>query len=209
MSIMALAARPLRLTGLFLASLAIFATIAAAAVAVLYIVADQRESEVTVFSLEAGGNVTAPEGLIVLIDLASEEQFEELLGFAPFIPAAVPETTAPGARLYATQPDAQGLRSGYIQFAASGGASSQGVAGPTIRLIETRASVDAEHAGELRGLTSDGQRTIISDVACGDLALRIELFFNVDAGADEQGAGSYMRAVAASFVERVQAQCAL
>jgi hypothetical protein len=111
---------PFRLAGFFAASLAFFAIVGGAAYAGAYIVQDQRSARVSeVLGSEAvpkQSDLDLPDGVIAVQRVSTEEEFEALAGFKPFVPDSLPEQTENDLVLAVALPDDNGVRSGRIGY---------------------------------------------------------------------------------------------
>ncbi|MHB8376072.1 MAG: hypothetical protein ACYDEB_03855 [Dehalococcoidia bacterium] len=189
--------QPIRLVWLFARSVAVSGVIAGALYAALYVAQDMRRPRVPPAPATAQG-FQLPAGLEVLTPIEDAHQFEQVLGFAPVLPRALPEGTAARPRLDATQPDAAGARRGEIRFTALSAAGG-GAAGPTILLVEAKATPGAAAGSALRTVAP---RTLAASLGCGGVTVDARLFF--PASATEASAN----AAAQRFVDALAAQCA-
>jgi hypothetical protein len=123
---------PLRLAWLFAQALAASALVASAAYAALYVARDMRSAV-----RDAGGAATQPSfdvpaGLVVLIPLDDARAFARRTGFAPVLPASLPDGVAPPRYFLERVPEGAPAR-GRIVY---GSRASDAV---RVVMIETRA----------------------------------------------------------------------
>src|SRR5262245_33731934 len=111
---------PVRLVAMFAVTAAAASVVAAAVVSMLFIVHDQRESDANSIAapVAPGGQVEAPNGLVVVRPVDSASDFEDLTGFAPFVPDVLPPASDPTPKFAVAQADAHGLRGGRVAFSA-------------------------------------------------------------------------------------------
>jgi hypothetical protein len=199
---------PVRLLGLLAASAAFFAIVGAAAYAAMWMIDDQRSSPVSqVAGVSFTPDVQIP-GAIVLQRMADAGEFEDLSGFKPFIPSALPEQTQDVPALSLTLPDENGKRVGRVGFSAKDGVTTDGISGPLVVLIEAPGTAGATVDGELKRITSGNGRTLAATLPCGDLVVDVQMYFGPDPADGEPFVKPYMTATAQSFVDAVRRECA-
>lgn len=196
---------PARLLALFAASLAITGVIAAAAIAMLYVIEDLRGGNDGP-AAAAPQHIEAPDGLVVVIPVADAREFEGLAGFKPFVPSSLPATTQGAPVMSVSQPDEQGRRVGRVSYSAKPD-PVEGITGPLIVIIEAKGAPGDGVDGELKRLTSGNGRTLVATLACGDLVLDIQMYFTPEAAPNEPFVTPYMKTTAQSFVDKVRADC--
>jgi hypothetical protein len=204
----ALPARRGRLPALFFASIAFFGIVASAAYSLSWVVQDMRaERRSGVAGITVQPDVQLPDGVIAIQRVADERQFEELAGFAPFVPERVPGTTDGTVSLGLTLPDEQGRRAGRVGFSPGEGAGVDGITGPMIVIFEVPGEPGAGVDGELQRITTGTGRALAAALQCGDLVLDVQLYFGPDPADGEPFITPYMTSVAEEFLAGVRAQC--
>lgn len=200
---------PARLIWLFGATLLVTGIIGGAAAALAFMVQDQRGHFSDVRgAIGPGGQVQAPEGLVIVIPVDDAKQFREFTGFTPFVPKAVPHNTIPTPKYAVSQPDADGNRTGRVAFSPKPGAATEGITGPIVVLVESPgAPAPGAELGQLKRIDGDSTRAIIATLPCGDLTLEMQLFFGPDAPAGEELITPYMQTVATQFLAELQGAC--
>jgi hypothetical protein len=199
---------PARLAAVLAASIGFFAIVGAAAYAAVWMVEDQRSSPVSqVAGISFTPDVQIP-GTIVLQRVHDAGEFEELSGFAPFIPSALPEQTQDQPTLSLTLPDDNGKRVGRVGFSAKDGVTTDGITGPLVVLIEAPGTPGEAVDGMLKRVTSGNGRELAATLPCGDLIIDVQMFFGPDPTDGEPFVKPYMTATAQSFIDSVKAQCA-
>jgi len=202
---------PKRLAGVFVASAAFFSIVAAAALSAIYVAQDQRAvhrvSQVAAAEhVPAQADLGLPSGVIALQRVKDADEFEAVLGFKPFIPKQLPETTRNDLSLAITLPDADGGRIGRVGY-SMGGAAVDGITGPTVVLMESVGKPPADASRQLMRLTGGSGRALVATVACRGLVIDVQLFF----GPAPQPGGPfltpYMTAVGQKFLDGVNRQC--
>jgi hypothetical protein len=200
---------PARLLSLFASTVAFCALVGAAIGALLYVVNDARRGGAggAAPAPLSDGGVQAPDGLEVVRIVDSAGEFEELTGFAPFVPERVPATTGPMPNFAVSQPDAEGHRAGRVAFSINTGRDVDGITGPIVVIVQSDHVSYGDDGGALRQLTQPDTRGIVSALSCGDLSLEVQLFFGPNAADGEPVITPYMQEVARDFVARVREQC--
>jgi hypothetical protein len=196
---------PVRLLSLFGASLVLCAIVAGAAAALLYVIDDVRSSDVRGAST-APQSIEAPDGLVVVIPVEGAAQFEELAGFAPFIPSSLPPTVIDKPVMSVTPPDEQGRRVGRVSYSTQPD-PVEGVTGPVIVIIQAQGTPGSGVDGLLKRLTAGNGRTLVATLPCGDLVLDVQMYFGPDIAPGEPVVAPYMKSTAETFVANVKAQC--
>jgi hypothetical protein len=201
---------PARLAALFVGTAAAVALIAAAAASLYLVVQDQRETRVSGVagvSDVPDSNITAPEGLIVVTQVDTPEQFEELAGFAPFVPDKLPASTDTTPKFAIAQPDENGLRVGRVAYSAREGALTDGISGPVIVIGQAKGAPGAGVDGQLKRIVG-GTRALVATLACGDLVLDVQMYFSPEPQEGEPIVTSHMHGVATEFLDSIREQCA-
>lgn len=199
---------PARLFALLAASVGFFAIVGAAAYAAIWMIQDQRSARVSeVAGISFKPDVQIP-GTIVLQRVKGAGEFEDLSGFKPFIPNGLPEQTETEPALSLTLPDDNGKRVGRVGFSAKAGATTDGITGPLVVLIEAPGKPGDTVDGELKRITSGNGRTLAATLACGDLVIDMQMYFGPDPADGEPFLKPYMTSTAQSFVDSVKGQCA-
>lgn len=200
---------PARLAAIFFGTIAGFGIVLAAALSLYLIVLDQRDAKISRIagsSAAPAGNIEAPPGLIVVIPVENPRAFEDLAGFAPFVPKRVPSSSDPTPNFTVTQPDANGLRVGRVAFSAKNEAVD-GVTGPVIVIGEAYGKPGEGVDGELKRIVS-GARALVATLGCGDLVIDVQMYFSPSEIAEgEELITPYMRNVARGFIDDIKAQC--
>ena len=202
---------PLRLAGIFAASLAFFAIVATAAVAVIYIVQDQRGQRI---SQVAGASVEPkqsdlhlPDGLIAMHVVQNADEFEQLAGFKPFVAKELPDGTVHDASLAVSFPDDNGMRTARVGYSPRDGYAVDGITGPMIVINELKGKPGDSIDSELKRITSGDGRALAATLACGDLVLDVQLYFGPKPAPDEPFITPYMTDVAQKFLDGLRKQC--
>jgi hypothetical protein len=115
MSVITQSNHPARLLTMFGGALAFAAIVASALYAAIWMVQDMRAPE-TVTRTIGSGDITASGGVQVVLPLESADEFEQLAGFAPFVPERVPANTIGDPKYAVTPPEAEGHRVGRVAF---------------------------------------------------------------------------------------------
>jgi hypothetical protein len=197
---------PVRLLSLFGASLVLCGIVAGAAAALLYVIDDVRSSDVSGISTPPQ-SIEAPDGLVVVIPVDGAAQFEELTGFAPFVPSSLPPTAIDKPVMSVTPPDAQGRSVGRVSYSTQPD-PVEGVTGPVIVIVQAQGTPGAGVDGQLKRLTAGNGRTLVATLPCGDLVLDVQMYFGPDIAPGEPFVTPYMKSTAETFVASVKAQCA-
>ena len=194
---------PARLAAIFAASVAALGIIAAAAYAGAWIWRDltsgASSGAVATPSIETGG------GLLVLTPVEDAAAFEELTGFAPFVPRRVPEGTNPAPSFAVAPPSDDGSRLGRVSFGAVPGHESEGISGPVVVIEQGAGTPGAGVDGALRQV-GDG-RALGAAFACGDLVLDVQLYFSPDDATGPEAITPHMQDVAVGFMRDILRQC--
>ncbi len=199
---------PLRLAGLFGASLAFFAIVGSAAAAVTWVVQDVRSSPAAQLAdVPAQSDLKLPAGVIALQRAADADEFAQLAGFKPFVPKRLPEHTRDDLSLSVALPDDNGVRAGRVGFSANDAEGPDGVSGPTVVLWETKGAPDASAAGEFEPIPGKNNRVLTATIGCRGLILKMELYFHPDPAPGEQLVTPYIADTAASFLDGIKKQC--
>lgn len=204
---------PLRLVGIFAASVAFFAVVAAAAVALAYIVRTQRGgpvSQVAGVSVDPKqSELNLPDGLVAWRRVQDADEFKQLAGFKPFVPQTLPEGTQPNPSLAVSFPDDNGTRVGRIGYSPRADYDANGITGPMVVIQEAKGTPGTGIDGELKRLTSGDGRALAATVACKKqgLVLDVQLYFGPPPAPGEPFITPSMTDVAQKFVDGVKAQC--
>ncbi len=202
---------PLRLFGILAASLAFFAIVGAAVVAVIYMVQDQRGAYVNDVAGAAVeptlSDLHLPDGLIAVHVVKDANEFKQLAGWKPFVPKTLPEGTQGDVSLAVSFPDDNGTRTGRVGYSPREDYNVDGITGPMVVILETKGTAGATIDGQLKRLTGGSGRAIAAAVPCGDLVLDVQLYFGPDPQPDEPFITPYMTDVAQKFLDGVNAQC--
>jgi hypothetical protein len=197
---------PLRLAGLFAASLAFFAIVAGAAGAMAWVVRDARSSNVAGASVAppTQADLNLPPGVIALQRVADADQYKQLTGFKPFIPDRLPAHTKDDLSLAVALPDDNGVRAGRVGFSAADWTGPDGITGPIVVLWETKGAPPEE--SDFTSARGNG-RALVATIACKDLTLSLELVFNPAPAPGDQVVTPYMTDTAATFLDGLREQC--
>lgn len=200
---------PLRLAGIFGASLAFFGIVAGAALSLAYVVHDVRASHNAApsVSVPTQADLNLPPGVIALQRVANGDGFQQLAGFKPFVPDQLPQHTKHDLSLSVALPDAKGVRVGRVGFSASAVAGPGGITGPLVVLWETKGTPNASAGGAFQHLAGDKGRVLVTTIGCRGLALRMELYFSPDPAPGETFVTPYMSETAQKFLDGVKGQC--
>ena len=202
---------PLRLAGVLGASVLFFAIVGSAVLAVLYIVHDERTARVSeVAGISADpkqSELNLPEGLVAWHKVENADQFKELIGFEPFVPADLPATTQQHAALAVSFPDDAGQRVGRVGYSARD-VDVDGITGPTVVLNEVALPAGAAPDGVLKRITTGTGRALAATIACDGLQLDVQFYFGPAPKAGESFVNPWMTGVAQTFVDSVKRQCA-
>lgn len=193
------------------ASVAFFATVGTAAFAVVYIVQDQRAvhrvSEVAAAThIPTQSELGLPKGVIALQRVKDAGEFEQVLGFKPFIPKQLPDTTKDDLSLSITLPDDNGVRLGRIGYSTSDTAVA-GITGPTVVLMESQGAPAADANSQLMRLTGGNGRVLVATIGCKGLTLDVQLFFGPAPAEGEPFLTPYMTDVSQRFLDGLSRQC--
>ena len=148
-----------------------------------------------------------PKALIVVTQVDTPEQFEELAGFAPFVPDELPASTDTTPKFAIAEPDETGLRVGRVAYSAREGVATDGIGGPVIVIGQARGAPGAGVDGQLKRIVG-GTRALVATLACGDLVLDVQMYFSPEPQEGEQIVTSYMHGVATQFLDGIREQCA-
>lgn len=201
---------PLRLAGLFGASLAFFAIVGSAAGALTWVVEDARSSRSAapaITNVPKQADLNLPAGVIALQRATDAGEFKLLAGFEPFVPKQLPEHTRDDLSLSVALPDDNGVRAGRVGFSSDDVAGDDGVSGPIVVLWETKGAPDATTVGEFAPIPGKSDRVLVATVGCRDLTLKLELYFHPAAAPGDPVVTPYMTDTAASFLDGVREQC--
>jgi hypothetical protein len=206
MSVIAQSNHPARLLTMFGGALAFAAIVASALYAAIWMVQDMRAPE-TVTRTIGSGDITASGGVQVVLPLETADEFEQLAGFAPFVPERVPANTIGDPKYAVTPPDAEGHRVGRVAFSSKPDAAVNGITGPVIVIAEAQGKPGAGVDGELKQVTAGGARALVATLPCGDLVVDVQLYFGPEAAAGEDVVTPYMMTTAQGFLADVRDQC--
>lgn len=199
---------PLRLAGLFGASLAFFVIVGSAAGAVTWVVQDVRASQRDLLIVvPTQADMKLPAGVIALQRAADADEFRQYAGFKPFIPKQLPEHTRDDVSLSVTLPDDNGVRAGRVGYSATGAEGPDGITGPIVVLWETKGTPDASAVSEFEQIAGAKGRVMVATIACRDLTLKAELYFHPDPAPGEPHVTPYMTDAAHSFLDGLREQC--
>ena len=206
MTVLAQPNHPLRLAAIFCGTIAGFAVVLAAALAAHYVWLEETAKPAN--RVAGASSVQAGDDLIVVIPAENTQQFEELAGFAPFVPERVPASTDASPKFAVTQPDANGFVVGRVAFSAKPGAEVDGIGGPVIVIGEAFGTPGEGVDGEIKRISGAG-RVLAATLGCGDLVIDVQMYFSPSTPADgEELITPYMRDVARGFVDGIKEQCA-
>jgi len=198
---------PYRLLWLFALTMGAAGLVAAAIVALGYVIDDMRGG-----GIRAPGateqHIDAPEGLIVVLPVQDADQFEELTGFAPFVPSRLPDSTLTDPVLAVTQPDDEGRRIGRVAFNARPDVAVEGITGPLIVIVEAHGEPGSGVDGQLKRLTAGNGRTLVATLQCGGLVLDLQMYFTPGISPGEPFVTPYMKSTGEDFLDVVKADCA-
>jgi len=201
---------PLRLASVLGASVLFFAIVGTAVLAVLYIVQDERTARVSeVLGVSADpkqSDLHLPEGLVAWHRVDDADQFNELIGFKPFVPTDLPATTQPAAALAVSFPDDAGRRVGRVGFSPRD-VDTDGITGPTVVLNEVPLPPGAAPDGALQRITTGTGRALAATIACGGLQVDVQFYYGPAPKAGESLVNPWMTGVAQTFVDSVKRQC--
>jgi hypothetical protein len=209
MSVLSQPNHPFRLAAMVAAGSIAAWIVVMALISVRYIVEDQRDSAVNRVlgtSAEPGANIEAPEGLVIVTPVDTAAEFEELAGFAPFLPDELPASSVPEPNFAVTPPDEYGFRMGRVSYSAREGWSAYGITGPVVVIAQGKGEAGEGVDGALK-LIKGGTRSLASTFACGDLVLDVQLYFGPDPQANEEIVTPHMRDVAVRFLDGIREQC--
>jgi hypothetical protein len=201
---------PLRLAGVLAASILFFAIVGAAVLAVLYIVHDERTARVSeVLGVSADpkqSELNLPSGLVAWHKVENADEFKELIGFKPFVPADLPATTQQDATLAVSFPDDAGRRVGRVGF-SSRDMDTGGITGPTVVLNEVLLPPGAAPDGVLKRITTGTGRALAATIACRGLQVDLQFYYSPAPRAGESFVNPWMTGVAQTFLDSVKRQC--
>jgi hypothetical protein len=200
---------PLRLLGILAASAAFFAIVGGAIFAAVLITDDirsRRTSQVAGAAVQP--DVKAPPGMIALRRVNSTKEFEQIAGFAPFVPWYVPSSTRHDFTLSVSFPDDTGRRVGRIGFSPKDEPGADGITGPMVVLIEAPGQPGTGVDGELKRITSGNGRALVATIPCRDLVLDVQLYFQPDPQPGDLVVTPGMQATATEFLDAIKDQCA-
>lgn len=194
MTVLARPNHPLRLAGVFAASLLAFGVIAAAAAAVLFIV--DRETDGSVSSQVAvDANVELPAGMVLVRQVADAEAWNAELGFEPIEPDSLPSGMV-GPTYHVQQPDAAGRIAGHLRYTAEEGRL-------LIVLVEQRGTLAVGRP--MRTGETPTTREHIESFGCGNVVITAQLFFSLDGPAAPTATESL--ATSEALVANLREQC--
>ncbi len=194
----------LRFASIALGAVGVWSIIAAAALAVALIVQNERRSAPAA-AVPPSGSVHA-SGLLVLSPLSDAKAFNDTLGFEPVVPDALPDLTQTDPRFFAVQAE-DSVAEGQVRFAPRADASSEGIRGPGIVLVERGRSASDVVDSTLVTAIAGTSRIFTSDVTCGSLAITAQLYF-YPSGSDGPPAIAAASPLAEAFLSALRAQCA-
>jgi hypothetical protein len=197
---------PVRLAAFFFGTIVAFAVVLAAALAAHYVWLEETNKPVS--RVAGASSVQAGDGLIVVLPAETPQQFEDLAGFAPFVPARVPASTDGTPKFAVTQPDGNGFVVGRVAFSAKAGTEVDGISGPVIVIGEAFGTPGEGVDGEVKRISGAG-RVLAATLGCGELVIDVQMYFSPSAPADgEELITPYMREVARGFIDGIEEQCA-
>jgi hypothetical protein len=185
---------PARLAGVFAASIAAFALVAAAAGAVLYIVDNERRSAAPTATGPIA-DVDLPSGLVLVQPIEGEAAWRDALGFRPIIPDSLPEGVGAEPAYLLQQPDSRGRRAGHLRFGSE--------SGPTIVLVEQQGQIAAEKP--LYSNESENTRAYFESFQCGLVVIQAQIYFSLDVAPPPLIVAT--NSVANSFMADLKDQC--
>jgi len=203
---------PLRLAGIFAASAAFFAIVAGAALAVTWVVQDQRSAgrSSAVLGTDAvpkQSELNLPKDAIAVQRVDDANAFKQLAGFKPFIPKTLPENTQNDLSLSVALPDDNGVRAGRVGYSAKDGASVDGITGPLVVLWERQGPPGDTADGVVRRLTGGNGRALVAQIGCGGLVIAVQLFFGPAPAPGEAFLKPYISDAAQTFVDGSKRKC--
>lgn len=187
---------PARLAGVFAASLAAFALVAAAAVAALYVFDSETGSDATTTGgLPVNAEVDLPAGMVLVRNVADADAWEAELGFAPVEPEALPNGVG-DALFYVQQPDAAGRSAGHLRYTTEDG-------GLLLVVVEQQGTIANDRP--MRSGETTMTREHIESFGCGTIVVTAQLFFSLDTPGAPDAMASL--AIADDFVAGMREQC--
>jgi hypothetical protein len=197
---------PYRLLWLFALTMGAAGLVAAAILALGYVIDDMRYGDIR-FAATTEQRIDAPEGLMVVLPVEDAGQFEELTGFEPFVPSRLPESTEAAAVLAVTQPDERGRRIGRVAFNAKQGVAVEGITGPLVVILEAHGDPGSGVDGQLKRLSTGNGRTLVATLQCGDLVLDLQMYFTPGISPGEPFVTPYMKSTGEKFLDGVKDDC--
>lgn len=199
------------MAGVFGASVLCFAVIGGAALALAWMVQDQRGAR---SSTVLGASVTPrqsdlglPEGVVALERAADAASFESMAGFAPLVPSYLPPHTRDDLSFSVTLPDDAGRRVGRVGYSAKDDGGEGGITGPLVVLWESPGPAAGAADGTLQRLTTGTGRALASTFTCGALAVDVQLYYGPPPAEGEPYVTPGMTADAQRFVDTLRTQC--
>ena len=194
MTVIARPNHPARLAGVFAASIAAFALVAAAAGAVLYIV-DNERGGATVAPAGPEIDVDLPSGLVLVLPIEGQDAWLDALGFSPIVPASLPAGVDAEPAYFLEQPDSRGRRAGHLRYGSD--------AGPTVVLVEQQGQIVADKP--LYSKESDGSRAYFESFQCGLVVIQAQIYFNQDPA--DLAPAAVTQSTADAFMTDLKDQC--
>ncbi len=186
---------PARLAGVFAASVAAFALVAAAAVALLYIFDSETGSDGVGAGLPVNADVQLPAGMVMVRNVGDADAWEAELGFAPVEPEALPDGLG-DALYYVQQPDAAGRSAGHLRYVTEDG-------GLLLVVVEQQGTIANDRP--MRTGETTTTREHIESFGCGTIVVTAQLFFSLDTPGAPDATASL--AIADNFVAGMRDQC--
>jgi hypothetical protein len=198
----------MRLSALFLGTLLATALVATAALAAIYVQRRQSASPAppNIAPAQPRPDLNLPPGLVTLQRVGDAAEFETLAGFAPFLPSALPETTATDAALSVTLPDANGRRYGRVAYSPKA-TEVEGISGPMVVLMEARGTGGPGVDGVLKRLGGGDSRAVAATYACGQLVIDAQFYYGPPAADGEPYITPYMTDIAGRFLDQAKSEC--
>lgn len=196
MTILARPNHPARLAGVFAASLAAFAVLAAAAFAAFYLFDSETGSNPAIGSeLPVNADVDLPAGMVLVRGVGDAAAWEAELGFTPLEPEALPDGVG-DALYYVQQPDAAGRSAGHLRYMTEDG-------GLLLVVVEQKGTLANDRP--MRTGETTTTREHIESFGCGTIVVTAQLFFSLDTPGAPDASASL--AIADDFVAGMREQC--
>jgi hypothetical protein len=195
----------MRFASIFLGALGAWSIIAAAALAVVLIVQNERRP-LPAAAVPSNASIHAT-GMIVLSPLNDAKAFKDTVGFAPVVPDDLPDLTVAAPRFFATPADDGSISAGQVRFATRADVSHDGLRGPAIALIERPRGASEVANSTVATAIASTSRIFTSDVICGSVTITAQLYF-YSSGTEGPPAEAAASPVAEAFLSALRDQCA-